>query len=140
MKRTNQHQKQRSSHVRHINPLKEHPERITKEDKKLVKDLDYDEIDFLVQENDFGKIEKKNNICINVFCYEGGSVFPKYISDQKFEKSMNLLFLTDGDKWHCVYIKDFDRYMFHKTKNGFVEAVSSVSVIKMCRKTIKKIV
>ena len=46
-------------HVRHINPLKEHPERITKEDKKLVKDLDYDEIDFPVQENDFGKTEKK---------------------------------------------------------------------------------
>ena len=46
-------------HVRHINPLKEHPERITKEDKKLVKNLDYDEIDFPVQENDFGKTEKK---------------------------------------------------------------------------------
>ena len=66
--------------------------------KKLVKDLDYDEIDFLVQENDFGKIEKKNNICINVFCYEDGLVFQKYISDQKFENSMNLLVVTDGDK------------------------------------------
>ena len=30
---------------------------------------------------------------------------------------MDLLFLTDGDKCHYVYIKDFDRYMFHKTKN-----------------------
>ena len=70
-----------------------------------------------MRKNDFGKIEKKNNICINVFCYEGGSVFPKYISDQKFEKSMDLLFLTDRDKCHYVYIKDFDRYMFHKTKN-----------------------
>ena len=48
MKRTNQHQKQRSSHVRHINPLKEHPERITKEDKKLVKDLNYDGLEFPV--------------------------------------------------------------------------------------------
>ena len=46
-------------HVRHINPLKQHPERITKQDEKLVKDLDYDEIDFPVRENDFGKIEKK---------------------------------------------------------------------------------
>ena len=46
-------------HVRHINLLKEHPEWITKEDKKLVKDLDYDKIDFPVQENDFGKTEKK---------------------------------------------------------------------------------
>ena len=41
-------------HVRHINPLKEHPERITKEDKKLVKDFYYDKVDFPVQEDDFG--------------------------------------------------------------------------------------
>ena len=27
-------------HVRHINPVKIHPEKITKEDKKLVSDLD----------------------------------------------------------------------------------------------------
>ena len=30
---------------------------------------------------------------------------------------MNLLLITDGDKTHNVYIKDFDRFMFHKTKN-----------------------
>ena len=30
---------------------------------------------------------------------------------------MNLLLITDGDKTHNVYIKDFDRCMFHKTKN-----------------------
>ena len=41
---------------------------------------------------------------------------PKYISDQKCENSMDLLFVTDGDKSHYVYIKDFDRFMFHKTK------------------------
>ena len=46
-------------HVRHINPLKKHQEIITNQDEKLVKDLDYDEIDFPVRENDFGKIEKK---------------------------------------------------------------------------------
>ena len=30
---------------------------------------------------------------------------------------MDLLFLNDDDKSHYVYIKDFDRFMFHKTKN-----------------------
>ena len=30
---------------------------------------------------------------------------------------MDLLLITDGDKSHYVYIKDFDRFMFHKTKN-----------------------
>ena len=92
----------------HINPSKEHPERIRKVDKKLVKhisnpeeiteedkefisDLAYDEIDFPVQEKDFSNIEVKNNICINVFGYENELVFPIYLSDQKFEDSMNLL-------------------------------------------------
>ena len=49
--------------------------------------------------------------------------------------SMDLLLLID-DKSHYVYIKDFNRFMFHKTKvktkNGFVEVVYSVLVVKMC--------
>ena len=104
-------------HVRHINPSKEHPERIKKTDKKIAEKLDYDRIEFPVQEKDFGKIEVKNNICINVFGYENGLVFPIYVSDQKFEHSMDLLLLIDDDKSLYVYIKDFDRFMFHKTRN-----------------------
>ena len=68
-----------------------------------------------MQEKDFSKIEVKNNICINVFGY--GLVLPIYISDQKFEDSIDLLLLIDDDKSHYVYIKDFDRFMFQKTKN-----------------------
>ena len=37
-------------HVRYINPVKAHPERIRKVDKKLFKELDYDGVDFPVQE------------------------------------------------------------------------------------------
>ena len=46
-------------YVRHINPVKIHPERITWEDKKLVNNLNYDGIDFPVREKDFSKIEKR---------------------------------------------------------------------------------
>ena len=52
-----------------------------------------------------------------MFCYENGLVFRIYVSNQKFEDSMDLLLLTDDDKSHYVYIKNFDRFMFHKTKN-----------------------
>ena len=49
---------------------------------------------------------------------------------------MDLLLLIDDDESHYVYIKDFDRFMFHKTKsknkNGFVKVVYSVLVVKMC--------
>ena len=53
------------------------------------------------------KIETKYYICINVFRYENRLIFPIYVSDQKSENSMDLL----------LVIEDFDRFMFHKTKN-----------------------
>ena len=70
-----------------------------------------------MQEKDFIKIEVKNDICINVFGYQNGLVFPIYVSDQKCEDSRDLLLLIHDDKSHYVYIKDFNRFLFHKTKN-----------------------
>ena len=70
-----------------------------------------------MQENNFIKIEVQNNISINVFGYENKLVFPIYISKKKFEDSMDLLLLTEDNRSHYVYIKDFNRFMFHKTKN-----------------------
>ena len=103
--------------VRHINFVKIHPERITQNDKKLANDLDYGGVDLLADKEDFSKIKIKNDICINVYCYENKLVFPIYVSDQKFENSMDLLLVTDENKSHYAYIKDFDSFMFHKTKN-----------------------
>ena len=49
---------------------------------------------------------------------------------------MDLLLVIDDDKLHYVYIKDFDRFMFQKTKQktkkNFVRVVSSDLVVKMC--------
>ena len=70
-----------------------------------------------MQEKDVGKIDLKKYICINLFGYEDELDFPIYVSDQKFEDSMDLLFLIDDDKSNYVYIKDFSRFMFHKTKS-----------------------
>ena len=52
-----------------------------------------------------------------MFGYENQLVFPIYVSDQTFEDSMDLLLLIDDNKSHYVYIKDFNTFMFHKTKN-----------------------
>ena len=52
-----------------------------------------------------------------MFGYENELVFPIFISKQKFEDSMDLLLLFEDDKSHYVYIKDFNTFMFHKTKN-----------------------
>ena len=88
---------------------------LKKQTKKIAEKLDCDGIEFPVQ--DSNKIEMENDISINVFGYESGLVFPIYVSDQEFEGSMDLLLLTDDDKSKYEYIKDSDKFMFHKTKN-----------------------
>ena len=72
--------------------MEEHPERIKKADKKIAEKLDYNGIEFPVEEKDFSKIELKNNICINVFGYENGLVFPIDVSDQNFERNRFVAF------------------------------------------------
>ena len=56
-------------HIRHLNPLKTHAERIAKADRNMIYDLDNEGIEFPVSKKYCSKIEQKNNICINVFCY-----------------------------------------------------------------------
>ena len=70
-----------------------------------------------MSEKCFSKFVTKKNICINVFCCKNKLTFPIYISGQKFENSMDLLLIIDKNKSHHVYIKDFGRFRFHKTKN-----------------------
>ena len=57
-------------HNRYLNPLKVHPERITKADRESVKKLDYTGVTFPVTIKDMNKIEKQNSININVFGYD----------------------------------------------------------------------
>ena len=78
-------------HIRHLNPLKIHPERVIKADKNIANGLDYEGIDFPVSGKDFGKIEKKNNIWINLFCYENNLVDPIYVLNEKFKNCIDLL-------------------------------------------------
>ena len=52
-----------------------------------------------------------------MFGYEDELVYPIFISKQKFEDLMDLLLLYEDDKSHYVYIKDFNTFIFHKTKN-----------------------
>ena len=83
----------------------------------MINDLNDEGIKFLVSKKDYCKIEKKNNIWINVFSYENDLTFPVYVSDQNFESRMDLLLIIDKNKSNYVYIKDFNRFMCNKTKN-----------------------
>ena len=71
-------------HIRHLNFVEKNPQRITKEDKKMVSKLDYEGIKFPVSKKDYCRIERQNNICINVLCYENKFTYPVYVSNQEF--------------------------------------------------------
>ena len=76
-------------HIRHLNLVEKNPQRITKEDKEMINKLNYEEI--------------KNDICINVFCYESGLTYPIYVSNQKFKDCMDFLLISNENKSHYVY-------------------------------------
>ena len=83
----------------------------------MITDLNYEGIKFPVSKKDYCKIEKKNNICINVFGYENDSTYPVYVPNEKFKNFMDLLMISNKNKSHYVYIKDLNRFMCNKTKS-----------------------
>ena len=123
-------------HVRHINLAEEHPGRIRKADRRIASNLNYERIEFPVQEKDFNKIEVQNNICINVFGYENELVYPVFISKQKFKDSLNLLLLNEDSNCIMSILKILTHSCFMKQKikikNGFVKVVYNALVVKMC--------
>ena len=53
---------------------------------------------------------------VNIFGYEN-KVYPLYISKNSYNQILNLLLITEKDKSHYAYIKDFNRLMFSRTKH-----------------------
>ena len=104
-------------HIRHLNPQEKDPQRIKKTDKTFISQLDYSNIEFPVTVKQINKIEKQNNICINLFGYEEKQKFPIFISKEKFTDHMELLLITEGENNHYVLIKDFNKFMFNQTKH-----------------------
>ena len=104
-------------HIRHLNHQDKDPQRIKKVDKQYVNNLDYSGIDFPVTTKQYNKIEKQNEININVFGYENKQPYPIYVSKEKYEDHMELLLITENENKHYVLIKDFNRFMFNKTKH-----------------------
>ena len=103
-------------HIRHLNPQKKDPQRIKKEDKRLIEGLNYEGIEFPVSQKHYNKVKKQNSIRINMFGYEKGQPFPIHISEETFEDQMNLLLITKNEKKHYVLIKNFNAFMYNQSK------------------------
>ena len=83
----------------------------------MINKLDYEGIKFPVSKKDYSKIERQNNIWINVFCYESGLTYTIYVSNQKSNDFMHLSLISNENKSYFVYIKDNRRFMCNKTKS-----------------------
>ena len=79
--------------------------------------MDYSGIEFPVATKQYNKIEKQNEININVFGYEDKQPYPIYVSKEKYEDHMNLLLITENKNKHYVLIKDFNKFMYNQTKH-----------------------
>ena len=104
-------------HIRHLNPQDKYPQRIKKSDKAFIENLNYSGIEFPVTTKQYNKIEKQNEININVFGYENKQKYPIYVSKEKYEDCMNLLLITENENKHYVLIKDFNKFMYDITKH-----------------------
>ena len=71
---------------------------------------------FPLDVNDYEKIKDRFQMQVNVFGYEN-KVYPLHISKKSYHQTLNLLLITEKDKSHYVFIKDFNRLMFPRTKH-----------------------
>ena len=104
-------------HIRLLNPQDSHSELIKRSDKHYLEKLDYSGIEFPIKINQYNKIEKQNEININVFGYENKQPYPIYLSKEKYKNHMELLLITEKENKNYVLIKDFNRFMYNKTKH-----------------------
>ena len=104
-------------HVRHLNLDCDKPNRTTKKDREIAKELNYSSVNFQVSKKDHDRVSVLKKININVFSYENKVVYPVYLSNKCFNDVLALLLIFNDFTNHYVYIKDFNRLMFNKTKN-----------------------
>ena len=83
----------------------------------FIENLNYSEIKFPVTTKQYNKIEKQNEININVFGYENKQPYPIYVSKEKNEDCLNLLLITENKNKHYVLIKDFNKFIYNQTKH-----------------------
>ena len=64
---------------------------------------------------DYELIENRFILNVKVFCYEN-KVYPLYISKKYNTQVLNVLLIISEEKSHNIFIKNFDRLMYSKTK------------------------
>ena len=71
-------------HIRLINPQNKNAERINKQDKKIAANLNYSDIVFPLDINDYELIEDRLNANVNVFGIEN-KLYPVYVLKKSYD-------------------------------------------------------
>ena len=100
-------------HIRYLNPQYKNQQRKKNSDKEFISKLDYNNVEFHVSLKDICKVEKQNNVNVNVFGYENKTPFPIHISKEKHKNVMNLLLIKN----HYILTDNFNRFMYNQTKH-----------------------
>src|SRR5688572_24941069 len=105
--------------TRAMYPKAKNPQTITRDLIEQSKKLDWSGIAFPVaaDANIINKFERNNNVSVNVFGYEK-DVYPLYISKHESDTCVDLLLISDGEKRHYCWIKNFNKLMSSRTEKS----------------------
>jgi hypothetical protein len=94
-----------------------HPDRVSKY-REYYDRYNWSGISFPAKITDISKFEKQNNISINLFGESNTNIFPLYITKTKYEKSIDLLHISNNTMGHYCWIKNFNG-LVSKQYNNF---------------------
>ena len=101
----------------HHEDIKENHKRVTKYERYL-DELNTKNIDFPTPLSQIPKMERQNELAINVFGWDNISIVPYHVSKQPREMDrINLLLIDEEDKWHYCWIKDMSRLLSSQTEH-----------------------
>ena len=112
--------------VRHLNPRKKNPQRVTREDREFAEEkLDFSGITFPVTRDQISRIEKQNKVNIFVYGFDTAPypIYPSIYPKKPYRDTLRVLYIEGKDDFgkdttHYVLIKDFSKFMSHFTKHN----------------------
>ena len=95
------------------------------------------ELNFLLEKKVSARLKKKVTFALTCFVMKTNWHFQFTFEIKNSKNSIDLLLVIDENKSHYIYIKDFNRFMFHKTKKK-TKNTYSILIVKMCWQNIRK--
>ena len=97
-------------------PVKVHPERTSK--YKTDDGLNFNGISAPTPLSQLDRVERQNGVALNVYGWDKGVVVHR-LSDREVpaDRRINLLLISQGDKYHYTLIKDLNRLLRDQTKH-----------------------